>query len=150
MKSLRQPMGWSQARSVKPEILPDFWSPFPRLEPRRHWSVDFKAMKESLTLRYRTITSYLSFFFSESFSARALWNLVHSWLITPDVVKTSGVNEPCSTSIILLLYFRFFSFSCLFRTVSILVFCWLALSKWSKFNQYLAQIILSATIFFEF
>ena len=106
-----------------PKSSPLSGTPFPRLDPRRHRSVAFKAMKESLTLKYLTITSYLSFFFTESFSAKALWNLVHSWLITPDVVNTSGVKEPCSTSIILLLYFRFFSFSCLFRMVSSLVLC---------------------------
>ena len=37
-------------------------TPFPRLEPRRHKSVAFKAMKASLTLKYLAITSYFSFF----------------------------------------------------------------------------------------
>ena len=77
---------------------------------------------------YLTTSSYRSPRFRLIFSASDLWKTEHSWLITPDVVKTNGVNEPCSTSIILRLYNRFFSSSCFLRMAFREEFCWLALS----------------------
>ena len=81
------------------------------LDPLKHRSVALRAKKESFTLIYLTTSSYRSPRFRLIFSASDLWKTEHSWLITPDVVNTNGVNEPCSTSIILRLYRRFFSSS---------------------------------------
>ena len=53
---------------------------------------------------------------------------MHSWLITPDVVNTNGVNEPCSTSITRRLYCLFLSISCFRRIALIDASCWLLLS----------------------
>ena len=102
--------------------------PFRPRDPLRHSNVALRARNENLTLRYLTTSSYLSPRFLDIFSARDLWNIEHSWLITPVVVKINGVKEPCSTSIIRRLYCLFFSDSCLRRTALMEESCWLLLS----------------------
>ena len=82
-------------------------TPFPLLDPLRHNKVAFNDRKDSFTLIYLMITSYLSSFFTLSFSARALWYLVHSWLIKKiknyfQVFPIPQTNSPLS----------FFSLNC--------------------------------------
>ena len=60
-------------------------------------------------------SSHNSTFLVEISSASRLGYLLHSFPIPPVVVKTSGVNVPCSTSITLSPYRGFFSFSCNIR-----------------------------------
>ena len=97
-------------------------------DPRRQRSVAFRARKENFTRMYLTTSSYRSPRFVAIFSARDLWKMVHSWLITPDVVNTNGVNEPCSTSMTRRLYCLFLSISCFRRIALTVVLCWLLLS----------------------
>ena len=58
------------------------------------------------------VVAYSSPFLSARSSASLLWYLLHFSAIPPVVVNTKGVNVACSTSITLLAYIRFFSFSC--------------------------------------
>ena len=92
-------------------------------DPRRQRSVAFRARKENFTRMYLTTSSYRSPRFVAIFSARDLWKMVHSWLITPDVVNTNGVNEPCSTSMTRRLYCLFLSISCFRRIALTVVLC---------------------------
>ena len=98
-------------------------------DPRIHWSVDFNAKKEVFSLMNLVTSSYRSPVFSAIFSATNLWKIEHSGPITPFVVKISGVNVPCSTSMTLRLYWRFFSCSCFFNIVLSVVSLWLLQSE---------------------
>ena len=76
-------------------------------------------MNESLHLIMLITFSYLSSYFLDIFSAICLWYIEHSFAITPLTEKTNGVNVPCSTSMMRLLYSLFFSFSCFDRIFSV-------------------------------
>ena len=98
------------------------------LEPLRHMS-DARRTRNDIFIRMRRRTSsYLSFVFVDNFSARILWYRVASGPITPLTVNIIGVNVPCSTSIILVLYFLFFFNSCDRSTDFMDVSSWLAQS----------------------
>ena len=72
-------------------------------------------MKLSLHLIKFITYAYLSPDLIASFSARDLWNCIHSGPILPVVVKTNGVKVPCSICITRSLYSLFFASSCLLR-----------------------------------
>ena len=82
------------------------------LDPRIQRTSDFTSEK-LIFVRMKQVASLIDkFFFSASFSAIRLKNVLHSRLMPPKHEKTSGVNEAFSTSITLSAYLTFFSFSC--------------------------------------
>ena len=89
------------------------------LDPLKHNNVALRIKKEIFTRMYLITSSYLSPFLVLIFSASSLWNFWHSCPIAPDVVNMSGVRVPCSTWMIRLLYWRFFSCSCLRNTYAL-------------------------------
>ena len=60
--------------------------------------------------------------FSAILAASFLWKVVYSFEIAPFDANTKGVNEPCSTSIILWLKENFFSLTVFFKMVSVALF----------------------------
>ena len=67
-------------------------------DPRRQTRADRRSAKEVLARIQEIVCEYCSRFLAAISSASRLWYLMHSFLIPPVVVNTSGVNEPCSTS----------------------------------------------------
>ena len=82
------------------------------LVPLRHSKADRRMAKDTFALIQHMVVAKSSPFFNASSSAWQLWNLLHSSAIPPVLVKTNGVNVPCSTSKTRLLYCLFFSLSC--------------------------------------
>ena len=80
-------------------------------EPRTQSTVDLRISNESLVLMRVIVDPWSSFCFLEIRSARFLMKILHSDPILPLVPITSGVKDPCSTSMILWLYCLFFSSS---------------------------------------
>ena len=81
------------------------------LEPLRQTSADLNSVNEIRLLIHGIVLAYSSPFLIAISSANRPWCLKHSLPIPPVVVKTKGVNVPCSMSTTLLEYRRFFSFS---------------------------------------
>ena len=68
------------------------------LEPLRQTSADLNSANEIRLLIHDMVLAYCSPFLIAISSANRLWYLKHSLPIPPVVVKTKGVNVPCSMS----------------------------------------------------
>ena len=80
-------------------------------DPLRLRRADLKIAKETFVRIHDRLWCTFPFFSARSF-ASLLWYLLHCSAIPSVVVNTKGVKVACSTSITLLAYIRFFSFSC--------------------------------------
>ena len=69
-------------------------------EPRRHLNADFKIEKEKRQRMKLTVVLYGRWNFSECKSANRLINRVDTGPKPPDVEKTRGEKQACSTSLI--------------------------------------------------
>ena len=74
-------------------------------------SAGLNGANEIRLLNHDMVLAYCFLFLIAISSANRLWYLKHPFPIPPVVVKTKGVNVPCSMSRTLLEYRRFLSFS---------------------------------------
>ena len=79
-----------------------------------------KMRNESLHLIIERTFSQLQPDLFAIFSATNFWNFKESLAIPPFMENTNGVNVPCSTFIMLLLYYLFFIFHVLWRSFQML------------------------------
>ena len=68
------------------------------LEPPKQTNADLKSANEVLVLIHEMVLAYCSPFLMAISRAKRLWYFKHSFPIPPVVVKTKGVNVPCSMS----------------------------------------------------
>ena len=74
------------------------------LDPLRQSNAERKIAKDFFVLIQFIVLEYVSPFFTARSSASLAWNFLHSSPIPPVVVKTKGVNVPCSIKRTLLAY----------------------------------------------
>ena len=76
------------------------WTFLMFLEPLKLKRADCKSTNETWAVTQEMAVEYCSSFYEAMSSATSnlQWNLRHSFPISPIVIKTSGVNVPCSTS----------------------------------------------------
>ena len=70
-------------------------------DPRKHMIVDLSKEKFNLHLIHLIVLLYGRSYFSDISEAILLYTVVAVGPIPPEVLKTSGEKQPCSTSLIL-------------------------------------------------